>query len=105
MIFHVIAEHDHTTCGRVENGAVTKTMAEVSKTGQVWVEGNADVTVLGVWGYPVSHRVFAVVEADTFEAVTELFEFHLGRGPVEVLPVHDIVQARKDSGFWGQTQL
>ena len=48
MIFHVIAEHDHTTCGRVENGAVTKSMAEVSKTGQAWVEGNADVTVLGV---------------------------------------------------------
>ena len=65
MIFHVIAEHDHTTCGRVENGVVTKTMAEISKTGQAWVEGNDDVTVLGVWGYPVSHRIFAVVEAET----------------------------------------
>jgi hypothetical protein len=99
MIFHVIGEHDHTTCGRVENGVVTKGKPETL----AWVEGNDDVTVLGVWGYPVSHRIFAVVEAETFEAVTELFEFHLAWGPCEVLPVRDLVQARKDSGFWGQT--
>ena len=29
MIFHVIAEHDHSTCGRVENGVVTKTWEDV----------------------------------------------------------------------------
>ena len=30
-----------------------------------------------------------------------LFDFHLGMGPVEVLPVKDLVQLRKDQGFWG----
>jgi|TARA_B110000116_G_scaffold3140_1_gene2793 hypothetical protein len=102
MIFHVIAQHDHTTCGRVKDGVVTKTMDDFAKSGTAWVEGSEDVTVLGVWGYPVSHRIFVVVEADTFEAVTSHFEFHLAQGPVEVLPVRDLVQSRKDAGFWGQ---
>jgi hypothetical protein len=95
MIFHVIAQHDHSTCNRVKEGP------GFAKSGMTWVEGNDKVNILGVWGYPVSHRVFSVVEADTFEDVESLFDFHLGMGPVEVLPVKDLVQLRKDQGFWG----
>ena len=102
MIFHIIAERDHSTCGRVENGVVTKTWEESEEGATAWVEGNDDVTIHGVWGYPVQHRIFAVVEADTFEAVESLFDFHLAKGPVEVLPVKDLVQNRKDLGFWSQ---
>jgi hypothetical protein len=102
MIFHVIAEHDHSTCGRVENGVVTKTWEDVAPNATAWVEGSDDVQVLGVWGYPVQHRIFAIVESDTFEAVESLFDFHLAKGPVEVLPVRDLIQSRKDLGLWGQ---
>jgi len=75
---------------------------EAVRSGQAWVEGNDSVKVIGAWGYPVSHRSFAVVEADTFDDVASLFEFHLAMGPVEVLPVNDNVQRRKDLGYWGQ---
>jgi len=102
MIFHVIAEHDHSTCGRVENGVVTKTWEDVAPNATAWVEGSDDVQVLGVWGYPVQHRIFAIVEADTFESVESLFDFHLAKGPVEVLPVRDLIQSRKDLGLWGK---
>ena len=56
MIFHVIAQHDHSTCNRVKEGP------GFAKSGMTWVEGNDKVNILGVWGYPVSHRVFSVVE-------------------------------------------
>ena len=96
MISHISAQHDHGTCTRVLHGP------EAVKTGQAWVEGNDSVKVIGAWGYPVSHRSLAVVEADTFDDVASLFEFHLAMGPVEVLPVNDNVQRRKDLGYWGQ---
>ena len=95
MIFHVIPQHDHSTCNRVKEGP------GFAKSGMTWVSGNDKVNILGVWGYPVSHRVFSVDEADTFEDVESLLDFHLGMGPVEVLPVKDLVQLRKDQGFWG----
>ena len=97
MFFHVTSQHDHTTCRRVLQGP------DAVETGQAWVEGNNAVKVIGAWGYPVSHRGFAVVEADKFEDVAALFEFHLGMGPVEVLPVNDTVQRRKDMGHWGKS--
>ena len=53
-------------------------------------------------GVPGFSPCFAVVEADTFEDVASLLEFHLAMGPVEVLPVNDNVQRRKDMGYWGQ---
>ena len=58
---------------------------------------NKNVKVIGAWGYPVGHRVFAVVEADKFEDVAKLFEFHLAQGPVEVIPVRDALQSRRDA--------
>ena len=91
MIFHISAQHEHSTC----NGP------KAMKAGQAWIEGNDSVKIIGAWGYPVSHRSFAVVEADTLEDVASLFEFHLAMGPVEVLPVSDSVQRRKDMGYWG----
>ena len=97
MLFHISAQHDHTTCNMVLHGP------ESMKTTQAWIEGNDSVKVIGAWGYPVSHRSFAVVEADDFADVTSLLQFHLGMGPVEVQPVHDNVQRRKDLGHWGQS--
>ena len=95
MIFHISAQHDHTTCLRVLEGN------DAMRERQSWLEGTESVNVIGAWAYPVSHRQFAVVEAETFADVASLFEFHLGMGPVEVLPVHDSVQRRKEMGHWG----
>ena len=61
------------------------------------MDGSENVKVHGVWGYPVGHRVFAVIEADKFEDVVNLFEFHLGQGPVEILPVRDALQSRRNA--------
>ena len=59
------------------------------------MDGNENVKVIGAWGYPVAHRVFAVVEADKFEDVAKkLFEFHLAQGLVEVISVRDALQSR-----------
>ena len=96
MLFHISAQHDHSTCTRVLHGP------EAATSGQAWVEGNDAVEVIGAWGHPVSHRSFAVLKADTFEDVASLLEFHLAMGPVEVLPVSDNVQRRKDMGYWGE---
>jgi hypothetical protein len=52
-----------------------------------WIDGNEHVKVVGVWAYPVEHKIFAVVESDSFDEVAILFESHLAKGPVEVLPV------------------
>ena len=88
MLFHIIAQHDHTTCGRVQNGKVVP----LPSTAMPWINGNEHVKVVGAWGYPVEHKVFAVIESDSFEEVTKLFESHLAMGPVEVLPVSDRLQ-------------
>jgi hypothetical protein len=83
MLFHIIAQHDHTTCGRVQNGKVVP----LPSTAMPWINGNEHVKVVGAWGYPVEHKTFAVVESDSFDEVAKLFESHLAMGPVEVLPV------------------
>ncbi len=87
MLFHIIAQHDHTTCGRVQNG---KVLPRQPGKPMPWMDGNEHVKVVGVWGYPVEHKVFAVIESDSFEEVTKLFESHLAMGPVEVLPVRSM---------------
>ena len=83
MLFHIIAQHDHTTCGRVQNGKVVPPPS----TAMPWINGNEHVKVVGAWAYPVEHKSLAVVESDSFDEVAILFENHLAMGPVEVLPV------------------
>jgi len=97
VIFHIIAQHDHETCPIAKSLEGDTSVKPASK----WVEGNDKVKVLGAYAYPVSHRLFGVVESDTFEDVADLFRSHLGLGPVEVLPVTDAIQRRKDMGLWG----
>ena len=67
MIFHISAQHDHTTCLRVLEGN------DAMRERQSWLEGTESVNVIGAWAYPVSHRQFAVVEAETFADVASLF--------------------------------
>ena len=43
MLFHVTAEHDYMTCPGREGGMGADAVREAQK----WIEGNADVKVLG----------------------------------------------------------
>ena len=52
MLFHVTAEHDHLTCPGREGGMGADAVREAQK----WIEGNADVKVLGVWAHQPSHK-------------------------------------------------
>ena len=97
MLFHVTNEHDHESCpGRDGMGS------DAARDAQKWLEGNEDVTVLGVWGHQPSHKSFAIIEASDFNAVTALLRSQMLIGKTEVLPVNDNIATRKERGHWGQ---
>jgi hypothetical protein len=96
MLFHVTAEHDHMTCPGREGG----TGSDAVRESQKWMEGNADVKVLGVWGHQPSHKSWAIIEASDFAAVTALLRGQMLIGKTEVMPVSDNIAMRKQRGHW-----
>lgn len=98
MLFHITSQHDHETCPGKNGGPDSEAVINFQK----WMEGNEDVKVLGVWGYNVSHKLFAVIEADHMQAVTNLLRPQMQAGSVDVLPVMDSIEVRKNSGNWGK---
>ena len=66
-----------------------------------WIEGNDDVKVLGVWISGPLHRVFTLLEANDFDAVSALLRDQMLIGKAEVLPVSDAIARRKQGGHWG----
>jgi hypothetical protein len=97
MLFHVTAEHDHVTCPAREGGRDSDEVREALK----WIEGNNDVTVLGVWGRQPSHKSWVIMEANDFNAITNLLRGQMLIGKVEVMPVNDQIAQRKERGHWG----
>ncbi len=98
MLFHVIAKHSYETCPGVQHGPESAEVKEMTQ----WMEGNDDVKIVGVWGYNVSHTVFAVVEANDMQKITAILRPQMARGNVEVLPVTDAIAVRKERGHWGK---
>ena len=96
MLFHVTAEHDHMTCPAREGGRDSDKVKQALK----WIEGNEDVTVLGVYGHQPSHISWVILEADDFNAVTNLLQGQMLMGKVEVMPVNDQIAQRKARGWW-----
>ena len=97
MLFHVTANHDHMTCPARAGGRDSDEAVQALK----WIEGNDDVKVLGVYISGPLHRVFTLLEADDFDAVTALMRNQLLIGKAEVLPVSDAIARRKEAGNWG----
>ena len=97
MLFHIIAQHDHKTCPRIQNGEIVPFEETPIAANNSWVNGNENVRVVGAWAYPVEHRAFAVVDSNSFEEGAKLFQNHLPLGPVEVLPVRDMVGSRDNT--------
>ena len=97
MLFHVTANHDHTECPARAGGRDSAEAVQALK----WIEGNDEVKVLGVYISGPLHRVFTLLEADDFDAVTALMRNQLLIGKAEVLPVSDAIARRKEAGNWG----
>ena len=97
MIFHATLEHDHMTCPGRDGGMG----ADAVRQAQKWLEGNDDVKVLGAWGHQPSHKSWAILESDDFEAVSLLLRSQILIGKVEVTPVNDNIAMRKNRGHWG----
>ena len=96
MLFHVTANHDHMTCPARAGGRDSDEVRQALK----WIEGNDDVKVLGVWISGPLHRVFTLLEASDFDAVSALLREQMLIGKAEVLPVSDAIAQRKPRGHW-----
>ena len=97
MLFHVTANHDHMTCPARAGGRDSDEARQALK----WIEGNDDVKVLGVWISGPLHRVFTLLEASDFDAVSALLRDQMLIGKAEVLPVSDAIAHRNQRGHWG----
>ena len=96
MLFHVTAKHNYKTCPGVQHGVDSDAVRDMTS----WMEGNSDVKVIGVWGYNVSHTIFAVIEADDMQLITSILRPQMAAGDVQVLPVMDSIAIRKERGHW-----
>ena len=99
MLFHVTAEHGYLTCPGREGGMGADAVREAQK----WIEGNADVKVLGVWAHQPSHKSWAIIEASDFAAVSALLREQMLIGKTEVMPVNDSIAMRKQRGHWASS--
>ena len=99
MLFHVTAEHDHMTCPAKAGGRDSDEVRQALK----WIEGNDDVKVLGVWISGPLHRVFTLLEASDFDAVSALLREQMLIGKTEVMPVNDSIAMRKQRGHWASS--
>ena len=101
MIFHVMAQHYWNTCDgakRAKGDSDVKPRVDTQR----WVEGNDNVKVLSAIGHQTLHRLFAIVESDDYDEVEALFRDQVWNGPIEVLPVNDMIAQRKGFGEWGR---
>ena len=96
MLFHVKAKHSYETCPGIQHGTQSDEVRDLTK----WVEGNEDVRIIGAWGYNLAHTVFAILEADDVQQITNILRPQMAVGDVEVLPVMDNIAVRKESGHW-----
>ena len=81
MLFHITARHDHVTCSRKD-----PSRSPVRK----FVEKSGPVKTIDAWLDVPSHTFYAVVEADSAEAIREACDRFIGIGPVEVRLVRDM---------------
>ena len=101
MLFHVTTQHSWETCRgrqRAESSEDIFPPSEVNK----WIEGTDKVKVLLAGGHQTAHKFFAFVEADDYLEVQHLMRSHMHVGDVDVLPVNDMINIRKDAGDWGK---
>ncbi len=80
MLFHITARHDHVTCPRKKPSS-----SPVRKFGKT----SGQVKTVGAWIDGPSHTFYAVVEADSAEAIRDACDGLMDIGPVEVRLVRE----------------
>ncbi len=80
MLFHITARHDHVTCPRKK-----PSKSPVRRFGKT----SGQVKTVGAWIDGPSHTFYAVVEADSAEAIRDACDGLMDIGPVEVRLVRE----------------
>ncbi len=80
MLFHITARHDHVTCPRKKDPS----SSPVRKFGT-----SGQVKTVGAWIDGPAHTLYAVVEADSAEAIRDACDGLMDIGPVEVRLVRE----------------
>ena len=93
-----MAQHYWDTCDGAKGDPGVKPRVDTQR----WVEGNDEVKVISAIGHQTLHRLFAIVESDDYAQVQALFTDQMWNGPIEVLPVNDMIAQRKGFGEWGK---
>ena len=104
MLFHITATHDNLSCGGVQarKSGIDISTPEYQAEQTRWMEGNDKVKVVAAYMNQPSHRIFIVVEADTFDDLNTFTNRWKDSGSCDVQPVGDGIAARHAKGIWGK---
>ena len=102
MLFHITAQHDHLSCGGVAARKSGQDMTEFQRESGRWMEGNDKVKVIAAYLNQPLHRIFAVVEANTYEDLNTFTNHWKDTGSCDVQVVGDGISARHAAGNWGK---
>ena len=102
MLFHITAQHDHLSCGGVAARKAGQNMADFQRESGRWMEGNDKVKVIAAYLNQPHHRVFAIVEADTYDDLNTFTYHWKDSGRCDVQIVGDGISARNAAGNWGK---
>jgi len=102
MLFHITAQHDHLTCSGVAARKAGGSLAESQRETNRWLEGNDKIKVIYAHSNNPSHRMFAVVETDDWDALNELTNQFKDVGSCDVQPCGDAIARRHAQGNWGK---
>jgi hypothetical protein len=92
MLFHI--EHIHTPelCPSDSPKTIEKTVSVVASDEHAKKSG---VKVLGRYIAPTEHRLFFIVEAESYEAITAFLEPMMKMGTPRITPVSELGEAIK----------
>ena len=102
MLFHITAQHDHLSCGGVAARKSGQDMSEFQRESGRWTEGNDKVKVIAAYLNQPSHRIFAIVEADTYQDLNTFTNHWKDTGSCDVQVIGDGISARHAAGNWGK---
>ena len=93
MLFHITHQHDEHTCPARDDATAARTFGALAENLAEHVN-----EVIGMWGDPLSHTLFAVVDADEATQIIQGFFPIIDAGTAQVRPIvsMDTVMAVRD---------
>jgi len=92
MLFHIKHIHTPELCPSDSPKKVEETVGVVASDEHAEETG---VKVLGRYIAPTEHRIFFIVEAESYEAVTDFLEPMMKMGTPRITPVSELREAIK----------